>query len=265
MAKKLDLDLQLKLAAKAFYISGEEKILLKKIKGDDKTALVQLTMLNMPYIISCAQGEQDRGLPLTNLIDAATHGFIIAAEKAAQTESKTISEDEGPLDGMWKQMHIAIEDALEKVPATNQRRVKYDTPKRIVYLNRLNRLLKEKEKQIVAIATEYLSQIKRKIESKDSFTTDYNLVAEVQYCLKNGSGPAHVYWAPVRYEGDEKERFGLLCSDEDWREPYMPILDEPYCYLLHDLIDHSRLGSNLFKISSIWIDIQLCDQQCIEL
>ncbi len=45
----------------------------------------------------------------------------------------------------------------------------------------------------------------------------------------------------------------------------MPLLDEPYCYLLHDLIDHARLGSQFFDIETIWVDIILNDQHLFEL
>ena len=178
------------------------------------------------------------------------HGFIVAVEKEA-------NEKTGELDGMYKLMDTAINDALENIPEKYKKRLKYDTPKRLAYLNDLNQLLKEKEKQIVEGATEYLSYIKQKIDNKDSFTKDYELEVEVQYYLKNGGDPVHVYWTNFRYERVEEEIFGLLCDGEDWRESYMPILNEPYCYLLHDLIDHSRLGNKLFSISNIWIDIHL--------
>jgi len=258
MAKKTSTSAQRKEIAKAFYINGDEKLLLKKIKEGDKVALVQLAMLYMRFIISCAQRERFEGQPITTLVDAATHGFIVAAEKAANENIEVI-------DGLHRQMHLAINEAVKHLPEKNHRCIKYDTPKHIAYLNRLNRLLKEKEALIVLRVTEYLGQVKQKIDSEDVFTNDYELEVEVQYYIKGGGDPSHVYHDHFRYERADEDIFGLLCSSEDWWESYMPVLDEPYCYLLHDLIDHSRLGSKLFSIATIWIDIRLTDQHCIRL
>ncbi len=45
---------------------------------------------------------------------------------------------------------------------------------------------------------------------------------------------------------------------------YMPVLDEPYGYLLHDLMDHSRIGDKIFNIDMIWGNIILTDQKGIK-
>ena len=254
--KKMSTEQLRKMLGKAFYINGDEKALLKKVSAGDKVALVQLTMLHMPYIISCAQRDRYEGLSLTALVDAATQGFIAAAEKAA-------SENSDLHDHTWKMMHSAISDALAHVPETGYKRINYHTPKRIAYLNSLNTLLKEKERQIVERAKIYLDEIRQKMESNDSFTNDYELEVIVQYYMKGGQDPAHEYTTHYRYEHGED--WGMLCSEEDGRDSYMPVLDEPYCYLLHDLIDHSRIGEGLFRIGTIWIDVRLWDQHFVKL
>lgn len=60
----------------------------------------------------------------------------------------------------------------------------------------------------------------------------------------------------------------MLTKNRDWREAYMPMLNKPYCFMLHDLIDHTNLGkkiwtNEMYQISPIWIDIIYTDQKAI--
>ena len=148
---------------------------------------------------------------------------------------------------------------------TNMEHVDYNTAESIAFFNSLNRLLKEKEQQIVARAAIYLAQINERLNGNDTFTNDYELIAEVQYMIEGEDDAVHEYHINCRNHMEGTKIPGLLCSTEDWRECYMPVLDEPYCYLLHDLIGHSGLGNRIFDISTIWIDIHLYAQHCIKL
>ena len=66
-----------------------------------------------------------------------------------------------------------------------------------------------------------------------------------------------------------KKDYGMLLDNgrgTDWhREGTMPVLDEPYCYLLHDLLHHQKTQFNIFNINMIWIDIKYTDQKQIQL
>ncbi len=152
MANKESIKTVQLLINKALLISADESSLLKKMSAGDKVALFQLIMMNMPYIISCAQLEKNRGLPLTELIVAATRGFINAAEESANKYSPTA-------DNMHKLMHRAIDDALKNISDVHNQCVKYYSPKGIAYLNKLNKLLKEKEIQIMGRVSNYLVEI----------------------------------------------------------------------------------------------------------
>ena len=72
----------------------------------------------------------------------------------------------------------------------------------------------------------------------------------------------------------EKDYFLFLYDGVDkkfLREGKMPLLEEPYCYLLHDLMDHSnisknlrdfeRIGDKIFDIDCIWVDVIYIDQR----
>jgi len=89
---------------------------------------------------------------------------------------------------------------------------------------------------------------------------------DIDYYIKKEENPAHVFWRIFNYDRViNKGDFGLLLDNDDWREIYMPELKEPYCYLLHDLIDHSRLRKKIFSLERIWITIQISDQLGIKI
>ena len=142
----------------------------------------------------------------------------------------------------------------------------WNTPKRIIFLNRLNYLLKEKEQQIVERGIAYLKMGEEKFKSKDPFTVDFMIGVEVAYYCKKKDNPIHTFWQPFNYDRTKnKVDYGLLLDNDDWREGSMPELQKPYCYLLHDLIDHSHLRKKIFDIERIWVDIRITDQLGIKI
>ena len=141
------------------------------------------------------------------------------------------------------------------------------THARIVFLNRLNRILTAREHQIVQRCLELVRQCEQRKEGNNSFTVDYVLFAEVNYYIPSNEGnPAHTY--STNFNGEDllqsKTEYNLLCGEEDWAEPGWPPLSERYCYLLHDLLDHSHLGNQVFEVDTIWFDIIMYNQDGIK-
>ena len=130
--------------------------------------------------------------------------------------------------------------------------------------------MKKLEQEIVDRAIACLETGEQKQKSKDAFTVDYMVDAEVSYFTKKSGYTAHVFWTSFDYKSTIKEKdYGMLLDNgngTDWhREQFMPELDEPYCYLLHDLMDHSRMGDKIFDIERIWVDIIFTDQKGIKI
>ena len=248
------------------HINGDENLLLEKFSKGDKSAFVQLIMLQMPSIISFASSHQHYGLLLSDLIDTAANAVIKLIEEQAALLSA------GKLKGNWQKnrgryMFQAMLQAIENISRT--KRKSYETPERITFLSNLNRMLKKLEQEIVDRAIACLETVEQKQRSKDAFTVDYMVDAEVSYFVKKSDYAAHIFWDSFDYENTILNKdYGMLLyngDDPNWhRESFMPELDEPYCYLLHDLMDHSRMGDKIFDIERIWVDIIFTDQKGIK-
>lgn len=248
----------------ALYINGDQDVLLEKVSKGDKAALVQLILYWMPHIISEVCKEKFKGLVRTELIDAALNeGVIKLIEEQAARVSKTGKVKRNWQDNMFKYINIAIENVLEH---TNYRRTraKYDTPERISFLNKINRLLKKAEREIIDRVIVGLETGEEKFKNKDPFTVDYMVEAQVGYFLRKNDFEAHTYMQRFNYKNTIVEKYyGLLLDGEDWYEQgaIWPELDEPYCYLMHDLLFHSRIYEKVFELDMIWIDIIYTNQK----
>ena len=157
---------------------------------------------------------------------------------------------------------------------------------KITFLSKLNRELKVIEKQIVDRAIAYLHIAEARLKGNDLFTTDYEVEARVAYYLNTeieAAEPVHTYWHNFRYKDIiiDKDYYMLLdngngtdCFKEGRN---IPELDSPYCYLLHDLINHSnlkpgnnifdfeRLGDKIYDLERIWVDVEYKDQKGIKI
>ena len=138
---------------------------------------------------------------------------------------------------------------------------------KISFLNNLNTTLIQTEGEMIERAIACLEIAEKKLRDKDIFTTSYNVEAEVSYCFLNEEDPAHTYWHFFSYRDIIKKEHGLLQDGTDWRETWVPELDKPYCYLLHDLMGHSepRLWDKIYTLQTIWVDVIYTDQKEVEI
>ncbi len=103
------------------------------------------------------------------------------------------------------------------------------------------------------------------------FKTDYEVKAKVEYYLDNEDDePVYAFRTSFNYEYMilKKDYFLLLDNGNGtdcFSEATMPVLDEPYCYFLHDLMDHSYIGDKIYGIDSIWVDVIFADQKGIKI
>ena len=132
---------------------------------------------------------------------------------------------------------------------------------KIKFLSNLNRELKKVEKEIIERALVCLETGENIIKNKDSFTSDYEVKVKVSYYLKNEYVPAYIFHNRFDYDAAVNnqvyDKLGEVSGVTDWRESYMPVIDEPYCYLLHNLLDHYDFCQNdtIFQIEKIWTNV----------
>ena len=142
---------------------------------------------------------------------------------------------------------------------------------KINFLQKLNSILNEVEEQIIQRATDDLI-IAERHKTENNFITDYEVEATVDYYIKRRQNPIHTYCSNFSYNTLIKNKdYSLLLykqnTPEGWREGNMPDIGEPYCYLLHDLLDHSKVNVRplVYNIETIWIDIIKTDQRVIKI
>ena len=110
------------------------------------------------------------------------------------------------------------------------------------------------------------------MQAKNTFTTDYEVEAAVSFFTEGKDDPIHIFTRYFKYDDlITKKDYSLLSTkNRDRREAYMPVLNKPYCFMLHDLIDHTNLGKKIwtnkkYQITTIWIDIVYSDQKAINI
>ena len=80
------LDKYLQEIGKVSLISAEEEVALaKRIRDGDHMALEKLTSANLRFVVSVAKQYQNRGLPLTDLINEGNLGLIKAGRRFDET------------------------------------------------------------------------------------------------------------------------------------------------------------------------------------
>jgi hypothetical protein len=136
----------------------------------------------------------------------------------------------------------------------------------IAFLNELNNLLTDYEPVILEKVKQYqtLMENRERVVSRGVINEyDDEIMVTVQYYQNDSDGePMHEYWTNKPTIEDS-----LLNTGVDGREgDFSPMLDKPYCYLMHDLMYHgSYEQKEIFMIDRIWIDIQVIDQHCLVL
>lgn len=141
---------------------------------------------------------------------------------------------------------------------------------KVIFLNNLNKTLKLIEKQLMERVITCLKTGEQKLQTKDVFTLDYEVEAEVTYYLEKEDEPCHRFWKKFNYSQVIKEKdYGMFADKEnetDFHRPSnVPKLEEAYSYLLHDLIDHSKIGDKIYEIERIWADVIFTDQKGIKI
>lgn len=135
---------------------------------------------------------------------------------------------------------------------------------KILFIKNFNQELKKIQQQILKRAKKLHTTAETRKVRKDPFTTDYEIEATVEYYLPDWHDPVHTCNKRLSDGGKDS----LLDDQTDWRTcDSWPDIGEPYCYLLHDLFDHTdpHMRYNIYNIDRIWIDVTFTDQKALQM
>lgn len=176
------LDKYLQEIGKVDLITSDEEIsLATRIKKGDKEALDKLTKANLRFVVSVAKQYQNKGLPLTDLINEGNIGLIKAAQKFDETRGfKFISY------AVWW-----IKQSIMQAIADQSRMVRIPL-NRIGALNKIGKVASALEQELERKPT--VEEIAHELEMD---------IEEVEYALKI-SGRHISVDAPIK-QGEENK------------------------------------------------------------
>ncbi|MBU1101308.1 MAG: sigma-70 family RNA polymerase sigma factor [Bacteroidetes bacterium] len=176
------LDKYLQEIGKVDLITSDEEIsLATRIKKGDKEALDKLTKANLRFVVSVAKQYQNKGLPLTDLINEGNIGLIKAAQKFDETRGfKFISY------AVWW-----IKQSIMQAIADQSRMVRIPL-NRIGALNKIGKVASTLEQELERKPT--VEEIAHELEMD---------IEEVEYALKI-SGRHISVDAPIK-QGEENK------------------------------------------------------------
>ncbi len=248
---------------RSFILPGNEDRLLQQIAEGDRVAVFQLLLLNMPAVALHVLNTRLKHAPTHVLMRSAIRFYIDSMEAVIGRNSAPDSDWHLHFFGGLRR-HLtreALKQTKERKPYTEL------SAHQVGFLSALNKMLREKEVQITAKAKEYLTLLRNKLADKAAETTDYEFEAAVQFITFNTDGdPVYTSHWSFCIEDLENDTWHLVNDPEtdDWREQYMPVLTDPYCYLMHDLYDHSGIGHEIYNIETIWTDYRMTDQNMMK-
>ena len=245
-----DFNLTPKQIQRGLLINGDYNVLLERFSKGDKAALLQIVMLEMPNLISIATTNQVQHVNSKDLISHITNELIQYLEE----QSKLLKKKRIEINWHNKFNRIyngaAIAYFLKEKLFNKQDEL--DQSKSITVLNRLNDLLAETEREI-------LSTFKKGIEIYKQFKNHNTCYATIEinyYTNVNDGIPAYFYKSIIKIQDDT--------LDEDWNHwkeevKYLPKLNNPYCMLLHDLLNNSTIGNKLADIYQYGVEISFSE------
>jgi RNA polymerase primary sigma factor len=198
------LDKYLQEIGKVDLITSDEEIeLATRIKKGDKAALDKLTKANLRFVVSVAKQYQNKGLPLTDLINEGNIGLIKAAQKFDETRGfKFISY------AVWW-----IKQSIMQAIADQSRMVR-------IPLNRIGALNK-----IGKVASALEQELERK-PSVEEIASELEMdIEEVDYALKI-SGRHISVDAPIKQGEENKNSLLDIMPNEKQPTPDTSLMSE---------------------------------------
>lgn len=135
-------------------------------------------------------------------------------------------------------------------------------------LNRLNNTLTPLEFEIIENVKKFLVYGEAKHQENKGSIVDYDVEIIIQYCNENSDDFIYKAWFPFNYkrviENHDYDMFLDGGSGIDEHQEIHPKLSEPYCYLLHEVLDNLTT-MEACTIDSIFYELHYTEQLGIKL
>lgn len=252
--------------ANLFFFYNDDE-LVRRINKNDEIALLQFTIKHLPSLrVLILSKPEFSGLEQDAMNIYLPFFIQYIKNLAKQHQDKLL-----PQDWMYhKDFRVNFKQAhfhLLKAQINNKDKAWQKmliTPKQTLLLNKLNNILIETEQQIIVKAKEELSLLKQDVKL-DKYIVDYEYNVDLAYYPKLDENS--IYTTNHRFFIDNlsNSNWGLLCDGTNWIEGNWPTtLENPCCYLMHELLYHAQLGDKIFSISEIFIDSKSWKQRLLQ-
>ena len=225
---------------KVELITPEEEIeLASRIKKGDRMALEKLTKANLRFVVSVAKQYQNKGLPLSDLINEGNLGLIKAAQKFDETRGfKFISY------AVWW-----IKQSIMQAIADQSRMVR-------IPLNRVAALTK------IGKAFGTLEQEYEREPSAEEIASELDMdVDEVDYALKI-AGRTVSMDAPLKQGDDNKNSLLDIMSNEHEATPDNELMKQSLRYEIERSL--STLSEREAEVIKLYFGINRENSQTLE-
>jgi len=225
---------------KVELITPDEEIeLASRIKKGDRTALEKLTKANLRFVVSVAKQYQNKGLPLSDLINEGNLGLIKAAQKFDETRGfKFISY------AVWW-----IKQSIMQAIADQSRMVR-------IPLNRVAALTK------IGKAFGTLEQEYEREPSAEEIASELDMdVDEVDYALKI-AGRTVSMDAPLKQGDDNKNSLLDIMSNEQESTPDNELMKQSLRYEIERSL--STLSDREAEVIKLYFGINRENSQTLE-
>ena len=234
---------------RGLLINGDYNVLLERYSKGDRAALLQIVMLDMPNLIFETSRHQVQGVNSEDLINHVTNKIIQYIDEQAELLK------EGKIKKNWHQNFYRIYNGetiayfLKEKVFNNQNELEGSIP----FLNKLNDLLSETEIKII-------NRVKKELEIYLSFFSkySYHVKIEINYYTNDDDWiPAYCYMTYMNLESVSL-RDHLF---NHWKDEvkYYPKLYNPYCLLLHDLLNNSTIRDKIADIYQYSVEINFSE------
>lgn len=243
----------------AMCIDKNNDILLEKASKGDKSAFAQLVMVWRQRVIFLIEAKYKEFLRPDLIDDILNQGVIVSIEQHAKDVKVTGKVKKDWQDNMNRDMNFAIEDILEP-KISNKKFTNYNRVERVTFLNKINRLLKQAEQEIIDRVRVYLKAGENELRINHTSAIRNDVEVTVYYFLEANDHHVHSHWDYFRLDEITtiEKKFDIALFNEIERlSPgnIWPVLDDPFCYLMHNFIYHSRLYEKVFELNRIEICI----------
>ncbi|HUH18039.1 hypothetical protein [Albibacterium sp.] len=238
----------------------KEYELLERINSGSKIAKNQLLIQYMPRLLEIAEGLakhfEDRQEAMQVVMESFLKGLRILAyryyckkhEEQDHLAVWSLHIMEVYLRRIKEQILFYVRPNKEKSYLQSFNRVQ------LARLNKLNDTLKLEQQKIWGKISDYIYPLEIEKKMKD---TDYSIRVSLDFYLLKSIYSIHsqIFSSNILGIIGLKERFNT--PEFDWWTEGMPVLDDPYCYLLSELFEQWLIMHRIPDIALISTSIQI--------